>query len=78
MELNKDIVFLRKPNIYIKDLKYVLSTKEVYVNLFEIRFNKGLSLYQYPYAISPPIGAANTLIRDKLFRRSYKQLKKNF
>ena len=75
MEINKNIDFLPKPKINSENLAYVLNTKKVYVNLFEIRLNKRLTLYQYPYTVDPPIGAADTLIRDKLFKHSNKSLK---
>ena len=78
MELNKDIVFLTKPKINVKDLEYVLNTKKVYVNLFEIKMKKKLTLFQYPYAVEPPIGATDILIRNKLFKRSSRQLKTIF
>jgi len=40
MEQNKVINFLEKPKINVKDLKYVLNSKKVYVNLFEINLKK--------------------------------------
>ena len=78
MEAIKEIAFLTKPKIKAEDLKYVLNSKKVYVNLFEIKLKKKLTLFQYPYTVSPLIGATDTLIRDKLFRISSKQLRTIF
>ena len=78
MELCKEISFLPKPKINLKDLSYIVNSKDVYVNLFEIELKKQLILYQYPYTVDPPIGSSDILIRDKLFKRSNKQLKKIF
>ena len=44
MDINEDICFLTKPKINPEKLAYVLNTKKVYVNLFEIRLNKKLTL----------------------------------
>ena len=78
MKSEKEIDFLEKPKIDVKKLAYVLNNKKVYVNLFEIILNKKLTLFQYPYTVSPPIGAADTLIRDKLFKRSNRKLRTVF
>ena len=43
MDTNKIINFLKKPDIKTKDLEYVLESKKVYVNLFEIKMNKDLT-----------------------------------
>jgi len=37
-----------------------------------------LTLFQYPYTVNPPIGATDTLIRDKLFKYAIKELRKIF
>ena len=78
MKSEKEIDFLEKPKIDVKKLAYVLNNKKVYVNLFEIILNKKLTLFQYPYTVNPPIGAADTLIRDKLFKRSNRKLRTVF
>ena len=70
MKSNKDIAFITKPKINTKELAYVLNSKKVYANLFEITMNKSATLYQYPYKVDPPIGDTDVLIRDKLFKRS--------
>ena len=77
MEVNKIINFLEKPNIKIKELGS-LDKQKVYANLFEIKMNKTLTWYQYPYTIIPPIGKADSFIRDKLFKFSEKKLKTIF
>ena len=46
METIKEIAFLTKPKIKAEDLKYVLNSKKVYVNLFEIKLKKKLTLFQ--------------------------------
>ena len=78
MDQNKIINFLEKPKIKAKDLEYVLEPKKVYVNLFEIKMKKALTLYQYPYIVKPPIGSTDTLIREKLFKYSSRHLKNIF
>ena len=78
MEAIKEITFLSKPKINAEDLKYVLNSKKVYANLFEIKLKKKLTLFQYPYTVNPPIGETDTLIKDKLFRISSKQLRTIF
>ena len=78
MKSEKEIDFLEKPKIDVKKLAYVLNNKKVYVNLFEIILNKKLTLFQYPYTVTPKIGDADTLIRDKLFKRSNRKLRTVF
>ena len=78
MELCKDITFLPKPKIDPTELEYILCSKKVYINLFEIIIKKTLTIYQYPYIVSPPIGNSDTRIRNKLFKYSYKKLKDMF
>ena len=75
MESTKEINFLEKPNIDVKKLKYILNTKDVYANLFEIKINKELKLYQYPYTVSPIIEEADTRMREKLFKAANKKVK---
>ena len=45
-------------------MSYIVNSKDVYVNLFEIELKKQLILYQYPYTVDPPIGSSDILIRD--------------
>jgi len=78
MKKIEDISFLTKPKINAKELTYVLNTKQVYANLFEIIMKKKLTLFQYPYTVNPPIGTADTIIRDKLFKYATRQLKTIF
>ena len=78
MKKLEDISFLKKPIINAEELTYVLNTKKVYANLFEINLKKKLTLFQYPYTVNPPIGAADTIIREKLFKYSAKHLRKIF
>ena len=78
MKKLEDISFLTKPIINAEELTYVLNTKKVYANLFEINLKKKLTLFQYPYTVNPPIGAADTIIREKLFKYSAKHLRKIF
>ena len=78
MELCNNITFLSKPKINAKDLIYIRNRKEVYVNLFEIKMKKQLTLYQYPYTVSPPIGIEDILIKNKLFKHSNKKIKSIF
>ena len=73
METN--INFLTKPKINAKELSYVLNTKKVYANLFEIIIKKELKLYQYPYSVSPQIEAGDTRIREKLFKTCNRKLR---
>ena len=65
MKLCNEITMLPKPNINAKDLNYILNSKEVYVNLFEIKMKKQLTLYQYPYTVNPLIGSSDMLIINK-------------
>jgi len=78
MKSNKEIDFIPKPKINAKKLTYVLNSKKVYANLFEIKMSKQLTLFQYPYTVNPQIGTTDILIRDKLFKRSNHQLRKIF
>ena len=76
MEALKTIDFLPKPKINADNLKYVLNSKQVYANLFEIIVKKELRLYQYPFEVSPPIDAGDIRMREKLFKATNKHLKK--
>ena len=71
----KEINFLKKQNIKTEKLKYVLNTKDVYANLYEIKLKKELKLIQYPFTVTPPIEAGDTRIREKLFKTVRRQLR---
>ena len=62
------IQYLTKPNIKGDKLPYVNANKEIYVNLFKIVIKKPLTLYQYPYCVSPEIETGDLRIRNKLFK----------
>ena len=74
-ELNVHINFLTKPKINTEKLSYVLNTKKVYANLFEINIKKELKLYQYPFTVTPQIDAGDIRMREKLFKGCNKKLK---
>ena len=78
MESIPQIDFLMKPKIKAQNLKYVMNSKDVYANLYEIIIKKELKLYQYHYIVSPYIEEADIRIRDKLFKASNKKLKAIF
>ena len=75
MESIPQIDFLTKPKINADQLKYVLNSKNVYANLYEIDIKKELQLYQYPYAVAPQITEGDIRIREKLFKACGKKLK---
>ena len=75
MEVEKPIDFLPKPKINTGNLNYVLNSKEVYANLYEIKIKKQLKLFQNPFHVSPPIEEGDTRIREKLFKAAGKKLK---
>ena len=72
------VEFLNKPKINTKELNYIMNTKDVYANLYEIEIKKELQLYQYPFTVTPPIGNADIRIREKLSKAAYKKLKAIF
>ena len=74
-ELKYHINFLTKPQINAQNLSYVLNTKQVYANLFEINVKKELKLYQYPFTVIPQIDAGDIRMREKLFKACNKKLK---
>ena len=78
MESIPQIDFLMKPKIKAQNLKYVMNSKDVYANLYEIIIKKELKLYQYHYIVSPSIEEADIRIREKLFKASNKKLKAIF
>ena len=75
MESIKQIDFLTKPKINADELKFVLNSKSVYANLYEIDITKELKLYQYPYTVTPQITEGDIRMREKLFKASGKKLK---
>ena len=77
MELSNEkiINFLPKPKIKADKLKYVLNSKDVYANLYEIKIKKELKLYQNPFTVTPQIEAGDIRIRDKLFKTVSRKLK---
>ena len=62
------IQYLTKPKLKGDSLPYVNKNKEIYVNLFQIIIKKPLTLFQYPYSVSPEIEAGDVRIRKKLFK----------
>ena len=78
MESEKTIEFLPKPKIKVDKLKYVLNSKKVYANLYQIKIKKQLKLYQYPYKVTPTLTEGDIRIREKLFKVSNRKLKQIF
>ena len=78
MESEKTIEFLPKPKIKADKLKYVLNSKKVYANLYQIKIKKQLKLYQYPYKVTPTLTEGDIRIREKLFKVSNRKLKQIF
>jgi aubergine-like protein len=68
------IAVLGNPNLS-KNLSYITNTKEVYVNLFKITLKKNLTLYEYPFKITPEIDKANELLKNKIFKRGYRKFR---
>lgn len=75
MESISPITFLSKPNIDPKKLKYIDQSKKVYANLYQIKLSKNLTVYQYPYSVSPNIAPGDSRIRNILFKSCNKELK---
>ena len=75
MESLTNVDFLTKPNLKTENLKYILNTKKVYANLYEIIIKKELKLYQYPFSVSPQITEGDIRMREKLFKACNKKLK---
>ena len=78
MEGENQINFLAKPKLNADELKYVLNSKEVYANLYEIKIKKELKLFKNPFHVSPPIGEADIRKREKLFKAAGKKLRSIF
>ena len=73
--INEEIAFLPKPNIIPKKLKYVISSKKVYANLYEIFLTKEIKFYQYPFKVDPEIEPGDPRIRKLISGNSYRKLK---
>ena len=75
MESISPITFLSKPIINPKNLKYIEQSKSVYANLYQIKLSKELTVYQYPFSVSPNITPGDSRIRSILFKSCNKELK---
>ena len=78
MESITPITFLSKPSIDIKKMKYIEQSKNVYANLYQIKLSKELSVFQYPYSVSPNIAPGDSRIRSFLFKSCNKELKNTY
>ena len=74
----QEITFLQNPNINPENLKYIEEKTKVYANLYEIFLQKPITLYQYPYKVTPEIEPGDERIRQKIFKSVYKQLNEKF
>ena len=77
MEALKEINFLTNPHIKGGSLDYAKAVK-VYANLFEMKFTKTITMYQYPYEVIPKIANDNMAIRRQLFIGPQRQLKAKY
>ena len=73
-EEQQQIAVLGNPNLP-NNLSYITNTKDVYVNLFKITLKKNLTLYEYPFKITPEIDKANELLKNKIFKRGYRKFR---
>jgi len=73
-EEKNQIAVLGNPNLP-NNLSYITNTKDVYVNLFKITLKKNLTLYEYPFKITPEIDKANELLKNKIFKRGYRKFR---
>ena len=78
MESISPITFLSKPIINPKNLKYIEQIKSVYANLYQIKLSKELTVYQYPFSVSPNITPGDSRIRSILFKSCNKELKNTY
>ena len=78
MESISPITFLSKPIINPKNLKYIEQSKSVYANLYQIKLSKELTVYQYPFSVSPNITPGDSRIRSILFKSCNKELKNTY
>ena len=73
------ITFLPDPKLNPRKLEYLREdTKDVYANLFEIKLNTNLELYQYPFSVFPDVGEGDFRIRNKLFKACSKELRETY
>lgn len=59
-------------------MKYIEQSKNVYANLYQIKLSKELSVFQYPYSVSPNIAPGDSRIRSFLFKSCNKELKNTY
>ena len=78
MESISPITFLSKPAIDPKKLNYISQNKSVYANLYKIKLLKELTVYQYPFSVSPNITPGDSRIRSILFKSCNKELKNTY
>ena len=71
----KEINFLPKPTIDPKKLNYVIGSKKVYANLYEIFLSKTIIFYQYHFKVVPEIEPGDAGIRKIISGAAYKSLK---
>ena len=68
MESKPKITYLQKPKIKGEQLPYVKDINEIYTNLFEFKMTKPITLYQYPFKVTPEIEEGDYKIRNKLYK----------
>ena len=78
MESITPISFLSKPSIDLKKMKYIEQNKNVYANLYQIKLSKELTVFQYPYSVSPNVAPGDSRIRSFLFKSCNKELKNTY
>ena len=69
MEDASFIKFIEKPKIIYEKLSYILQKKEIYVNVFEFTTVKDLTLYKYPFIITPEIDKNATKLLESIFNK---------
>ena len=74
VEKETQLTVLGNPKLSNK-LSYITNTKDVYVNLFKITLKKNVTLYEYPFTISPEIDDTNEKLRNKIFKRGYNKIR---
>lgn len=73
MQSTEIIQPLEKPTF--SNLPYIKSSTKVCTNLFNITFDRTITLYQYPYHIDPEISNDDMRIRQNIFNHLLKQLR---
>ena len=68
MESTTKISYLQNPKIKGEKLPYIKNINEIYVNLFEFKMTKPITLYQYPFTVSPEIGEGDFKIRNQIYK----------